>query len=146
MWRLRRMRRMAWTARLDALEALLFLAAARFALRLMPFERLRWFFERAPRNEIHGAAREQFRTRVQWAIGEASLYLPMETVCFPRAIAAQAMLRRRHIHTTLYYGAATLPTRELKAHVWLQDGSIGVVGHETAEQYHILARYPHAND
>ncbi len=86
--------------------------------------------------------RAKLREEVQWAIGEAKWYLPGKTMCFPQAIAAQAMLRRRGISTTLYYGAVTLPTRELKAHVWVQDGTIGVVGYETAKDYHILAQYP----
>lgn len=123
-------------------EALVFLTAARFGLWLLPFARLTWFFERGGQDKLRGAERTRVREGVQWAISEASLYLPGETVCFPRAIAAQLMLRRRGITTTLYYGAATLPTRELKAHVWLQDGAIGVVGHESAGEYHILARYP----
>lgn len=133
---------MPWTARLYLAEALASLAAARFALWLLPFARLTWFLERVPRTEIHGEERETRRKGVQWAIGKASSYLPGETTCFPRAIAAQAMLRWRGIPTTLYYGALTLANRELRAHVWLQDGAAGVVGHEAAEEYHILARYP----
>lgn len=143
--RLRRLRRLSWKPRLYLIEAILWLAAARVALQLIPFARLTWFFERALRQQVHGARREQIREGVQWAIAEGVLYLPGETVCFPRAMAAQAMLRRRGVQTTLYYGAATLPTRELKAHVWLQDGGIGIVGHETAKDYHILAQYPQAN-
>ncbi len=135
---------MPWEARWYWLEALLCLSAARLALWMLPFARLAWFLKHSGQDKLHDAERTRVREGVQWAISEASLYLPGETVCFPRAIAAQMMLRRRGITTTLYYGAATLPTRELKAHVWLQDGAIGVVGHETAGEYHILARYPEA--
>lgn len=142
---LRRIRRLPPAARPYLVEAFVFLAAARFALWLLPFARLTWFFERAPKHEIQGAERETIRKGVQWAIWEACFYLPGETMCFPRAIAAQAMLRRRGVRTTLYYGAAPLPTRKLRAHVWLQDGVVGVVGHETAQEYHILAQYPQAN-
>lgn len=142
---LRRLRRLPSPARLYLAEAVFWLVAARVALRLVPFARLTWFFNRAPRHQVRGAAREQIRKGVQWAISEGALYLPGETVCFPRAMAAQAMLRRRSVQTTIYYGAATLPTRELRAHVWLQDGGIGVVGHETAKEYHVLAQYPQAN-
>jgi len=135
---------MPWEARRYWFEALVCLSIARLALRLVPFARLTWILERKGQDYLRDGERARVREGVQWAISEASLYLPGETVCFPRAIAAQMMLRRRGITTTLYYGAATLPTRELKAHVWLQDGAIGVVGHETAGEYHILARYPEA--
>ena len=142
MWRLRRVRRLPWRARWVLFEALLYLAMARVALKLLSFARLTRFFNRTARTMVSGAERDALRSDVQWAIAEAKLYLPGETVCFPQAMAAQAMLRRRGISSTLYYGAATLPTRKLKAHVWLQDGSIGVVGHEVATEYHILAQYP----
>jgi hypothetical protein len=142
MWQLRRVRRLPWRARLQLFEAVVYLSAARVALKLFSFARLTRFFNRLPRTTVGGVERDTLRAGVQWAIGEAKLFLPGETVCFPQAIAAQVMLRRRGISSTLYYGAATLPTRKLKAHVWLQDGPIGIVGHETAQEYHILAQYP----
>jgi hypothetical protein len=96
----------------------------------------------ACRHEITGIERERFRKGVQWGINEAAWFLPGETVCFPRAIAAQAFLRRLGIGTTLCYGAATLPERGLTGHVWLQDGDEVVVGQHDGQDYHILARYP----
>jgi hypothetical protein len=74
-------------------------------------------------------------------MNEAAWFLPGDTVCFPRAIAAQMILRRLGMGTTLYYGAATMPERGLTAHVWLQDGSEIVVGQHDGQDYHILARY-----
>jgi len=34
------------------------------------------------------------------------------------------------------------PVSGMKAHVWVQDGSDGVVGHLGASQYRVLARFP----
>jgi len=79
---------------------------------------------------------------MQWLINEAAGFLPGETTCFVRAIAAQSILRRLGMGTTLYYGAATLPDSGLTAHVWLQDGTAGIIGHDMPRHYHILARYP----
>jgi hypothetical protein len=145
---------------------MLYLLAARVALRVIPFRRLTWFFERPPRrpqdtfaererigaaartpftagkDDITGTERARFRKAVQWIIDEAAWFLPCETVCLPRAIAAQVLLRRRGIGTTLYYGAATLPERGLTAHAWVQDGSQVIVGRSDGQDYHILARYP----
>jgi hypothetical protein len=148
------------------LEMIFYLFAARLALRVIPFRWLTWFFELPPRrpadtfaererlrvrskvpyetckNEIIGTERARFRKGVRWYIKEASWFLPGQTVCFPKAIAAQAFLRRFGMGTTLYYGAATLPERGLTAHVWLQDGDQVIVGHTNGQDYHILARYP----
>lgn len=161
-----RFRRLPARLRPYLLEAMLYLLAARLALRVIPFRWLTWFFERPPRrpqdtfaerqrigasarmpftarkDEITGTERERFRRRMQWWINEAAWFLPGETVCLPRAIAAQEILRRFGIGTTLYYGAATLPERGLTAHVWLQDGSEVIVGHYDGQDYHILAHYP----
>jgi hypothetical protein len=57
-------------------------------------------------------------------------------------MAAQAMCLRRGIRAILNYGA--LPIREsgLAAHVWVMDNTEGVVGHEIASEYRIVARFP----
>jgi len=136
------LKRLRWGARLRILEALVYLAAARLALQVFSFAHLAAFFAHTSPDRSFGAERAKQRTNVRWAIRTACFYLPGVTSCFPQAIAAQAMLRRRGISTVLYYGAATLSTRALKAHVWLQDGSIGIVGHEIAPDYHIIAQYP----
>lgn len=142
---MRRLRRLLLriALRLLLVEAMLYLLAARAALSVVPFRRLVPFFESpAKKPEITGARRELARAVVGWAIEVAAGRLPGETVCFPRAIAAQAMLRRRGVSTMLYYGAATLPQRGLTAHAWVQDGAAGVVGHQSAPDYHVLACYP----
>jgi len=149
------------------IEAVFCLLAARLALRVIPFRWLTPCFERpAERPEatyarrariwkssspklytphkdtISDDERKRLREGMQWLINEAAWFLPGETACFARAIAAQSILRRLGIGTTLFYGAATLPESGLTAHVWLQDGAVGIIGHDTAQRYHVLARYP----
>ncbi|MEP7359731.1 MAG: lasso peptide biosynthesis B2 protein [Anaerolineales bacterium] len=124
-------------------EARLYLLAARMAIRLLPFRRLTPFFDRrAAGPELAGAARAQLIKDVRWAIWTATRHQRERIVCFPRAVAAQAMLRRRGVSTTLYYGAATLANKGLTAHVWLQDGDTDVVGKRSAVGMKVLARYP----
>lgn len=72
----------------------------------------------------------------------ASHVLPFKIVCFPRGFAAQAMLRRRGITTTVYYGAASRSGRGLVTHVWVQDGAEGVMGLRAATGYKVIAKYP----
>jgi hypothetical protein len=125
------------------IEAAIFLLLARLAIIMLPFRCLTWYFNRHIKQpELIDPERKRLRREVSWAIDRAALILPGDTVCFPRGIAAQAMLRRRRIATILYYGAATLPETGLTSHVWVQDGVNGVVGHNSSSDYIILARYP----
>ena len=136
-------RRVTASRRWLLIEARLNLLAARLAIRLLPFRRLTAFFERpAARPEQSGAARAQLIKEVRWAIWTATRHQRERIVCFPRAIAAQAMLRRRGVSTTLYYGAASQAGQGLSAHVWVQDGEAEVVGKRSAAGVKVLARYP----
>lgn len=126
-------------------EAAFYLFLARFAVAVLPFGKLVWFLERRPKSQgLCETQRGLLRKEVSWAIAATAAHLPGKTVCFPRGIAAQAMLRRRGIAATLYYGAATIPDEGFVAHVWVQDGEQGVVGHLEAGQFNVLAVYPTA--
>lgn len=140
---LRRLRQLRSLDRWLLLETLVHLVAARLALRVLPFRWLAWWFQRPTRQpELTGEARQTAIQKVRRAIHDTNRWLGLKAVCFPRSIAAQTMLRRRGVSTTLYYGAATLPDQgTLMAHVWLQDGDQGIVAHENSSQFHILARY-----
>lgn len=147
-------------------KVMFYLLAARLALSVIPFRWLTWFFERPPKrpqdtfaerqrigaaarkpfpvskDEIAGLERARFRKRTQSLINDAAWFLPGETVCLPRAMAAQTFLRRLGIGTTLYYGAATLAESGLTGHAWLQDGNEVIVGQTDGKEYLTLARYP----
>lgn len=140
---LRRLRPLSPAHRWLLLETTLQLVLARLALRVLPFHWLvRWFQRPARRPELQGAARRLACQEVRLAIDYTNQWLDLNAVCFPRSIAAQTMLRRRGVSTTLYYGAATLPDQgKLVAHVWLQDGDEGIIAHENISQFQILARY-----
>jgi hypothetical protein len=126
------------------IEAALLLAAARLALRVLPFRRLVWLFDRpAADRAVTGAQRERLRMEVGRSIWLAAGRLPGPVVCFPRAIAAHLMLRRRGVATTLYYGAARRPEGGPPlTHVWVQDGAQGVVGARRARDCVVLGSYP----
>ena len=124
-------------------EAWLYLLSARIALRCLPSRLLQRFFGYPlGKNVPSTAERTQLRQEIGWAIDHASRWLPGDTVCFPKAIAAQIMCRKRGIDTIMYYGAAKDGLDQLVAHVWVQDGADGVIGHVVTERYRVLARYP----
>ncbi len=126
-------------------EGLAYLLGARLALAIFSFRQLTWFFQLRPRpRELASEARLRTHGEVRTAILSAERCLWGQTTCLHRAIAAQAMLRRRGIGATLYYGAANLPGQGLATHAWVQDGAVGVLGYRVTQQdqYHVLARYP----
>lgn len=149
------------------IQAIVRMLLARLALRSIPFRWLTPYFSRPARspestyarrrriwksskpklhtpikNDISDDERKRLCSGTAWLINEAAHFLPGETTCFARAIAAQGILRRLGVGTTLYYGAAIMPDKRLAAHVWLQDGANGIIGHDNAAGYHVLARYP----
>lgn len=118
---------------------------ARLALAVIPFRRLTPYFERPVRvPELTGPERIRQRDAVRRAILTIHRHAPAANTCLHRAIAAQAMLRRRGISTTLYYGATRRPEHPLSTHAWVQDGAEGVIGYITAQRDRcvILAAYP----
>ena len=127
-------------------EAFFYLLLARLALKCFSFLRLAGLFSSPlQKPKLSGRPRRLACKEVQRAIFYVWKRFPWKPTCFHRALAAQAMLLRRGVSTTLYYGAATSPERGLTGHVWVQDGPIGVVGHDAAKGVHFLARFPEAS-
>jgi len=123
-------------------EAAWSLLLARIMLRCLPFHRLAGYCSRRPtQTEVAGPLRGSLCLDVGSAVERMAALLPGRTVCFPQAIAAQALLRRRGVSTTLYYGARE--DRSLTAHVWIQDGDVGVIGMPREGEYSVLAKYPY---
>ena len=123
-------------------EAVSYLTLASLAIRFVPFKRLVPVFTRPlPRPELTGPARSRAIADVRRAVLSAAVRLPNRPVCFPQALAAQAMLRRRGVATTMCYGANTGGGTGLAAHVWLLAGDEGVVGQEIAAQFPLLVTY-----
>ncbi|MEO8259980.1 MAG: lasso peptide biosynthesis B2 protein [Acidobacteriota bacterium] len=154
---------------LRGIEAASYLSAASLAIRFLPFRRLIPIFTRVlPDPELTGPARSRAIVDVRRAVRSAAARLPNRPVCFPQAVAAQAMLRRRGVGSTLCYGVNTgdgvntadalssgdavntgdsvnmASGRGLNAHVWLVAGDEGVVGHELATQFPLVAAFSNA--
>jgi hypothetical protein len=125
------------------IEAAISLAAARLMLRVLPFRSMARLLRLKPRGpEPSLEARTRLLSEVPRAIAAAARRLPGESVCFPVAIAAQAMLRRRGLPTTLYCGAGRSEGVGVRLHAWLCYREQGIVGHEALEEFVVVARYP----
>jgi Uncharacterised nucleotidyltransferase/Transglutaminase-like superfamily len=112
-------------------EAFTTLLAARCSLLLLP---VRWIFrwlESPPRNSAAPAAAESVE-RIRWAVLTVARYGPLPFVCFPQALAAHAMLRRRGIRSIMHYGVRRSADRRLRAHTWLEVDHRMLLGGESA--------------
>jgi hypothetical protein len=118
------------------LEAFAALLTARCALALLP---VRWIFRwlespvrAAPASAGADADSPDNVERIRWAVLTVSRYGPLSFVCFPQALAAHAMLRRRGIVSIMHYGVRRSADRQLRAHTWLEVDHRMLLGGESA--------------
>ena len=121
-------------------EALLSLAVARLIVVAVPFRKVGHIASRPllhvePSLEIRAAAIR----RVRWAVHAWARRVPWRALCYEQGLTAQSMLRRRGIHSQLYFGAAPNDRTGLAAHVWVRVEDTDVVGCEIADQFAVLA-------
>src|ERR1700677_4123349 len=107
MRRLRKFLSRSWPDRLLLLEALAWLTLAKMLIHGIPF---RWLAARLGRRmaqspETVGEPERALARRVGWAVEAVARPSPIQFACFPQAIAAKWMLRRRGLSSTLYLGA-----------------------------------------
>ncbi len=124
------------------LEAFATLLAARVSLALLP---VRWIFRWLERPLRHPAAagqrdasaagRPDVVERIRWAVLTVARYGPLSFVCFPQALAAHAMLRRRGVGSVMHYGVRRSADRQMRAHTWLEVDNRMLLGGESALLY-----------
>ena len=136
--RLRRFRRPLGDYAL-LIEATWSMATGWLRLHTRPFKSLTAWMERPfAISQMDEETRARIVRRVSWAIRALAERGPLPFVCFPQAIAAFAMLRRRGIPVVLYYGVARNDEKGLHAHVWIRDGEVSVVGCRAAKGFTVL--------
>lgn len=138
--------RFNWEERRAFGEALMLVILAAPVVRFLP---LRWIghiasagpFGRPPANADRG---EVITWMVAWAVDRAAKRSPFRAKCFEQGLAAQIMLRRRGIDSTLLYGVTPdkNPNRPLRAHVWIETDRFPVVGDSDPDEFALLATWP----
>src|SRR5256712_2982691 len=126
MRRLRRFLTLPATDRRLLVEAVLFLAAIRLGLRLLPFRTLWRLLDRAPRPSV--AAGLFSPDRIAWAVSVTSPYVLGVRPCLPQALAAQLLLVRRGFPARLRLGVARGDRGQVRAHAWMATGGRVVTG------------------
>ena len=124
-----------------AAEAAFWLLIARLALSSLTFHQIVRLVARPPRRPDSLATTGSSR-RVGWAVEAAARRAPWRCLCFERGLAAYVMLRIRGCDPTLHYGARSDAPDGPHAHVWVQLGSLAVVGCDEAVGFATLATFP----
>lgn len=127
------------------LEALCFLLWAKCVIHTRPFRR---FAPRLGQSGVESATQISATERatavkVSWAVETAARYVPLGFVCLPQAMAAQRLLRRRGIASTLYLGVATDTKKpeSLIAHAWLRAGDKILTGEAESRRHRVLVLF-----
>jgi hypothetical protein len=138
-----RWRALFWPDRLLLGEAVILIFLSTVVTRVVTFRQLGRVAARPRcRNVAAPERRRLVGQRVRWAVLVSARWVPWTAKCFQQGLAAQWMLRRRGVASTLFYGGAMLPGKGLETHVWVQDGEIPIIGGEIADRYRILATFP----
>ena len=124
--------------RLYLREAAAMLVVSKVAVRLLPRERLFAWASRPPRRVRRFANHEI--NWVAWAVETVGAKPWMQALALPRALAAQAMFRRRGIPSRLCLGVAR-DGDALTAHAWIEIGGDKVLGGAAAARFTRLAEF-----
>lgn len=138
-------RRRSRAERLLLMEAFLLLGIARLVVLALPFKWLAVSLGRHMKESGPQASASNLRhaRMVGQAVRSAANNTPWESLCLPRAVAAQWMLKCRHVACTLYLGVAkdeTKPER-LAAHAWLRCGEIILTGAAGHRQFTVVTTF-----
>lgn len=127
------------------LESIICLAAARLALLIWPFQNvaMRLGDLVAPNDPralaVLAAAppdSARFAAEIGRVVGAVARWMPFRAVCLQQALAAHAMLRRRHIASALHLGSGRDGAGKLVAHAWLDSEGLPVTGYPVAPHIH----------
>lgn len=132
-----------WSVKLLLLEAFVLTGAARLAVIVLPFKKLAAVMGKHT-EESPVYADETARdicNKVGWAVGLMSSHTPWQSKCFVQALAAQCMLKRRGISSTLYLGVARDGENRLIAHAWLRSGPDILTGGPERKQFTEVAHF-----
>ena len=129
-----------WIWRFLVAEAIVYLAVARALITLVPFRYWR-------RGLGSVSARNQFAQnegvpepalRIAQAVNRGARYLPLASVCLPRAMAVQWMCARRGYSTELVFGVQPggLANGQAALHAWVEYDGVTFIGQDDKREYH----------
>lgn len=126
------------------IQAWMYCALYRFLIWRMPMRKLEKYM--GARDERTSKETDEAKVRiaiqVSYAVNRVADKTPWESKCFVRALAAQKMLSKYHIPTTLYMGVGKDEEGEMIAHAWLRYGHCYLTGaNELHRQFAVTATF-----
>jgi hypothetical protein len=114
------------------LEAFFLTGIGRGAILLISFSKIKKYLGLYKKESTFEIENEIYRIikRVDWALKAISKHTPWESKCLVQALAAQRMLKKRKINSTLYLGVKKDKENNLLAHAWLRCGEVFVTGEQ----------------
>ena len=112
-------------------EAVFYLLLSRILFALIPYRRIvRWMTRTPGGPALPSAAESSTAETISRRLALLLQRFPALGACVPHAMAAVAMLRRRHVHANVHFGVLRNPPsgRPLEAHVWVTVGDVVVAG------------------
>ena len=123
---------MSWRERTCLIAAWILLALARAAIAVLPFAVVRrWLGEHArshapPRDIDHHTVLRARRIGAMLSV--AARHTPWRSDCYPRALAARALLVAAGMPHTVWFGLRRDQTAALRAHAWVTVDGVVVAG------------------
>src|SRR5262245_1655660 len=75
------------------------------------------------------------------ALSLVATYLPWHSKCLDQALAAQRMLTRRGLESTLYLGMMKISAQQWTAHAWIRCHNHWVIGYHSNQHYIVVGTY-----
>lgn len=123
------------------IEAAAHLAVAKAAVAAIPFRWLATLIQ-LPASACQNSPDRVAIRSVCHAVSRVSQLPVRWAVCFPQALAAHWMLRRRGIPSGIRFGVQRETPANLAAHAWLHAGGSIVLGGEVAAEFLMIAEFP----
>lgn len=129
-------RRLLW-------EALAALLAARIAMACLPFRCIAAWLGTPGAQNPAALTPEQMRTAqaIGWAVRALGRRVPWDGRCLAQALAATAMLRRRHLEGTVSFGVSAGQAAGFDAHAWVSVGAAVIAGGPHHHRFKTLATF-----
>lgn len=130
-------RRRSWRERQLFVEAFCWLGLMRLLVLLLPFQWLLGSLHLRPcaTQTLASCAMHPTVVLICGAVQAATGYTPWTSNCLAQALAANRMLHRQHLPSTLYIGVAKPTDQPLTAHAWLRCGEVFVTGESGWQQF-----------
>lgn len=126
--RIKKFRSLNLNDKLLIIKIFILTAAARAAMLIIPFRKLKTHMGELNKESSLGASQEEYNraSKIGWAIEKVSNHTPWESKCLVMALTAQYLLSHEEIESTLYLGVAkedNLLKKKNKYEIALNKGS-----------------------